>query len=102
MPTTGKNVRAGEKPPVEPVLATQHTLAGAAAFSKFFIQTIDWGYATTNGAYPRHYYTSACIGCSNQADGIDRTRAAGNYYVGGRLQVVSSQATGTVAARERR
>ena len=47
VPTTGPNLlHPGERPPVMPALATQHTPEGAVAFAKFFIQTIDWGFAT--------------------------------------------------------
>ena len=91
VPTTGPNLlHKGERPPVMPALATEHTPAGAVAFAKFFIQTIDWGFATTSGAYPRHYYGKSCIECASHADGIDNTRKAGDYYVGGRFMVTAA------------
>jgi Family of unknown function (DUF6318) len=92
VPTTGPNLRyRGEKPPVEPVAALEHTADGAKAFAEFFIKTIDWGYATMSGAYLRHYEAPACTTCRSLADGIDADRRQGRKYIGGRLsRVVSS------------
>lgn len=72
---------------MEPVLATKHTDAGAKAFAKFFIRTIDWGFATTSGAYMRHYFQHSCVECRSHADGLDNTRKAGGHYLGGRFTV---------------
>ncbi|HEU5009049.1 MAG TPA: DUF6318 family protein [Jatrophihabitantaceae bacterium] len=92
VPTTGPNlVRKGERPPVMPVLATKHTPAGAVAFAKFFIRTIDWGFATTSGAYMRHYFTKSCIECASHADGLDNTRKAGEYYLGSRFRIAAAR-----------
>jgi hypothetical protein len=88
VPRTGPNlVTAGEQPPVMPVEATQHTQQGAVAFARFFIRTIDWGFATTSGAYMRHYFEPSCIECRSHADGLDNTRKAGEHYLGGRFQI---------------
>jgi hypothetical protein len=92
VPTTGPNLNhKGEKPPVMPLLATKHTSAGAVAFAKFFIKTIDWGFATTSGAYIRHYYAPSCIECANHANGIDNTRKAKEHYVGDRFTITSAR-----------
>ena len=79
-----------------PALATQHTPAGAVAFAKFFIQTIDWGFATTNSAYMRHFYASSCAECVSHADGIDRTKNAGDHYLGGRFTINSARLASSV------
>jgi hypothetical protein len=93
VPTTGPNlVRAGERPPVMPLAATKHTQAGAVAFAKFFMRTIDWGFATTSGSYIRHYYASSCVECANHADSLDATRKAGEFYVGGRFTLTDARA----------
>jgi hypothetical protein len=90
VPTTGPNLlKAGEQPPVMPLEASQHTPAGAIAFAKFFIQTIDWGFATTSGAYMRHYFLSSCIECASHADSLDKTRKAGEHYLGSRFAIRS-------------
>ena len=86
VPTTGPNLRSpDERPPIEPVLATQHTAAGAKAFAEFFVRTIDWGFATMSGAYIRHYSLPSCTDCATFADGMDKARASGHRYVGGRI-----------------
>jgi hypothetical protein len=84
-------LRKGERPPVLPALATEHTPAGAVAFAKFFIQTIDWGFATTSGAYMRHYYAKSCVECASHADGLDNTRKAGEYYIGSRFRITEAE-----------
>jgi hypothetical protein len=86
VPLTGKNLtKVGEKPPIYPDAARANTQAGALAFAKFFLQTIDWGFATTSGAYMRHYAAQSCGLCSGIGDGLDKTAAAGHLYLGGRF-----------------
>lgn len=70
-----------------PVDATKHTRAGAAAFAKFFIQTIDWAYATTSTTYMRHYFQLSCVACRSTADAVDKARRAGHYFVGDRFKI---------------
>jgi hypothetical protein len=96
VPTTGPNLLSpGEKPPLPvPLVRTE---AGARAFAEFFIKTIDWGYATTNSAYMRHYYQPSCDGCEVLADNIDSTHVAALHFDGGRLAIIRS-ASGTSAA----
>jgi hypothetical protein len=90
VPTTGPNLlHKGERPPVMPALATKHTPAGAVAFAKFFIQTIDWAYATTNTAYMRHYYVNACVTCRSIDQAITRAAKRGRHFVGDRLSVIA-------------
>ena len=91
VPTTGPNTKAGEKPPIMPLEATQHTADGAKAFAEFFIKTIDWGYATTSSAYMRHYFLKSCQGCRIFADAIDAAKRKGHSFVGGRFAVQSSE-----------
>ena len=91
VPRTGPNMRPGEKPPVMPVAATRHDPAGAKAFAEFFIRTIDWGFATLNGAYIRHYATSSCVGCLSFADGMDADKRLARRYIGGRIAVTSTR-----------
>lgn len=92
VPTTGPNVSGpAERPPVEPILATQHSAAGAKAFAEFFIRTIDWGFATMSGAYIRHFSAPECDSCASLANGIDKDRRAGDRYIGGRTTVRSSR-----------
>jgi hypothetical protein len=90
VPTTGPNANAGEKPPVMPIAATQHTAAGAQAFAKFFIQTIDWGYATTSTTYMRHYFDRRCVGCTSISEAIDGASARNRRFVGDRFTIRSA------------
>ena len=46
--TTGPNVRPGERPPVMPAAAKQHTQEGALAFATFYIKALDWAIAATD------------------------------------------------------
>jgi hypothetical protein len=92
VPLTGTNLLAkGEKPPVMPGIAVQHTDAGAMAFAKFYLQTVDWGFATTNAAYMRHYYDKQCIGCMNLSDAITRVAKKNWHYIGGRYHIRSTR-----------
>jgi hypothetical protein len=88
VPTTGPNVTAAdERPPVMPVEATLHSRAGAQAFAVFFIETIDWAYATTSSAYMRHYFDHRCIGCRSIAHAIEGARAKRRHFIGDRLTI---------------
>ena len=90
VPRTGPNTRPGETPPVMPMLATQHSAAGARAFAEFFIKTIDWGYATTSSTYMRHYFEPTCIQCRNVELFLNTARSKGDHYLGGRIAVVDA------------
>ncbi len=93
VPTTGPNItKAGEAPPVMPVIATQHSAAGGVAFAKFFIQTMDWGYATTSSAYMKHYYEATCVECSANASGMDDAAQKHDRYIGDRFQNIRAVA----------
>jgi hypothetical protein len=88
VPTTGTNLLArGEKPPVMPASALQHTDAGAMAFAKFFLQASDWGYATTNPSYMLHYYNASCIRCELLAANVDSAARHAWHFVGGRFTI---------------
>jgi hypothetical protein len=88
VPTTGPNLRTkDERPPVEPVAALAHTRAGANAFAKFFIRTIDWAYATTSTTYMRHYFESSCAICRGLASQIDRDRRRHLHFIGDRITI---------------
>jgi hypothetical protein len=71
-----------------PVLAAQHSRAGARAFAAFFIKTLDWGMATVSGTYLRHYAARDCSTCRSLAHDLDADRAAEHRYIGGRSRVI--------------
>ncbi len=90
VPRTGPNVTSkAERPPVMPVAATKHTAQGAKAFAEFFVKTIDWGYATTDSRYMRHYFEKSCRLCGDFANDFDQTKAGKYHYVGDRLHLIS-------------
>ncbi len=90
VPTTGPNIKRGEKPPIMPLEATQHTADGAKAFAEFFVKTIDWGYAVTSGAYVRHFAAATCSDCTGQANFLDAQRRLGRHFVGSRFTITKS------------
>jgi hypothetical protein len=100
VPLTGRNVRPGEKPPIYPAAAAARTQDGANAFARFFVQTLDWGFATTNGAYMNHYYGSSCGICDSFSRSFRATALAGNHYIGSRISVrdVSAESIAPVTA----
>ncbi len=71
-----------------PTAATKHTADGARAFAKFFIQTIDWGYATTSSTYMRRYYQPSCTQCRVTRLALDNAQRDKQHYLGGRLTIV--------------
>jgi hypothetical protein len=86
-----------------PLLATQHTKAGAIAFAKFFELTIDWGYATTSTAYTKHYYEPSCITCKSIQLGLDKAASQKHRFIGGRMTITRavSRPVRNVASAER-
>ena len=88
VPRTGPNLRfAGESPPAPPQAATAHTTHGAVEFARFFLLTIDWGYATTSSAYLNHYYEPSCAGCRIAAASLDKLAHEQRHVVGGRYHL---------------
>ncbi|WP_375497152.1 DUF6318 family protein [uncultured Jatrophihabitans sp.] len=91
MATTGPNVRPGEKPPTLERLGRLNTAAGADAYARYWMRTLDWAYATTSSAAIRNLYTSSCAGCAAFSRNIiDSTRAANEHFIGGRIVVTDS------------
>jgi hypothetical protein len=80
----------GEQPPLMPAIARQNTVAGAVAFGRFFVATIDWGYATTSSAYMRHYFNSGCGDCAAIVGFLDTAARQNLHYIGGRLTITDA------------
>lgn len=102
VPRKGKNLRKGEKPPVMPAAAKTHTNGGARSMAKFYFRTIDWGFATTDSHYMRHYFnasgSSKCANCTTIADTFDRLKGKGDYFTGDRYSfghTINGPATGS-------
>jgi hypothetical protein len=90
--TTGPNVRPGEKPPVLPAVGKKNTPAGARAFAVFYVQALDWGYATMDSTLAKSLYAKSCNGCERFMRVIfDSQRAKGRHYEGSRLTATGAQ-----------
>ena len=68
-------------------MAAQQTTAGAGAFARFFLLTVDWGFATTSGAYMAHYFDPSCDECLQLQSGLNATATQGWHFVGGRYTI---------------
>lgn len=58
---------------------------GATQFAMFWIQTLDWGYATTDSTLAKIYYAPSCSECKRFTDIIDSAKQAGHHFRGGRI-----------------
>ncbi|SHH52933.1 hypothetical protein SAMN05443575_4007 [Jatrophihabitans endophyticus] len=85
VPTTGPNVRPGEKPPTESALAKTHTPPGATEFALFWFQALDWGYATTDTTLTTGRYLTPCSTCTDFVNDIDTARRRHQHFQGGRI-----------------
>ena len=98
--TTGPNVRPGERPPIMPPAAKQHTQEGALAFAGYFIRALDWSIATTNPALLVPVSSPSCVACDSYISRLDTLRRANGYLHGGRLKLISEKvATGSFSIR---
>jgi hypothetical protein len=91
--TTGPNVRPGEKPPLLPAEGLENFPAGADVFARYWIEALDWGYATTDSTLAKSLYVSSCTNCSRFVSGeFDSVASKGEHYQGGRLSISASEA----------
>jgi len=70
-------------PPAMPAAAKRKTKAGAIAFTKTFIKTLNYSGASGDTAPFRRLFIAPCTRCEATADGIDKTYSAGGYFRGG-------------------
>jgi Family of unknown function (DUF6318) len=82
---SGPNVRPGEKPPVFPAEAKQHTSEGALMFAGYFVKALDWSLATTDPALLKPISAPTCQACHSYIDAIGTLAAGGGHVVGGRI-----------------
>jgi hypothetical protein len=71
-----------------PAIARQDSAAGAEAFARYWLTTLD--YATTSGDTTLLRQLANCAGCNALADGIDRLRAEGGRTLRGKATVSKS------------
>lgn len=87
--TTGPNVQPGEKPPVLPAEALQHTASGARIFGVYFVKALDWSIATTDPYLLRPIASPSCKACSRYVTDLASLQAEGGYIRGGRIRLRS-------------
>ena len=95
--TTGPNVRPGERPPIMPSAAKQHTQEGALAFAGYFIRALDWSIATTDPRPLVPISDPTCVACSNYVKEIREVRAQGGYIRGGRISLSAAEINQSVS-----
>ena len=88
--TTGPNVRPGEKPPSFPPSMNTDDRVAVDVYAKYWMQTLDWGYATTDSALARHAFLPVCTDCERFIKIFDDARAADEHFRGGRISFDSS------------
>lgn len=91
VPTTGPNVRPGEKRPELAGAGHTNSPQGQLAFATYWMQSIDWAYATTSSTLSRSLFDSTCAGCTRfLRNVIDYTVRHHEHFAGGRLHVIST------------
>ena len=85
--TTGPNVRPGEKPPVFPALAKQHTELGASLFGAYYFRALDWAIATNDDSPVRRIAASTCNSCQKVYDELRLLHSRHEIETGGRIQI---------------
>ena len=94
--TTGPNVRAGERPPIMPPTAKQHTQEGALAFAGYFYQVFDFSLRTMTTKALQSLSSDTCSSCQKHIKSIDDLVAKGGHVQGGRISLRSiNRVTGT-------
>lgn len=90
VPTTGPNVRPGEKPPKLDALGHQRSAPGVVEFATFWVRAIDWGYATTNPNILRGLFLPSCVVCENFLKNFSFTAAHHQHFEGGRVSILQA------------
>jgi hypothetical protein len=83
---------------VLPPVGRTHTPDGARLFAEFWLEALDWGYATTDSTLARRLYSPACTDCARFMHNFDDTRRKGHYLMGGRSTITAAY----LASNERR
>ncbi|WP_375480776.1 DUF6318 family protein [uncultured Jatrophihabitans sp.] len=88
VPTTGPNVRPGEKPPVLRNVSRDNL--GAIEFGRFWFQSVDWAYATMNTTLLQQHSAPTCSDCKLAESVFTDRSARGEHFSGGRVSVIST------------
>jgi hypothetical protein len=88
--STGANVRPGEKPPTLSPVGKTNTPIGADLFARYWIRTLDWGYATTDSSLAKAIFARSCTGCARFMRQFEDASSAGWHFRGGRLAILGT------------
>jgi hypothetical protein len=94
--TTGPGVQPGDKPPVLPDAAKQHTSTGALLFADYYFKAFDWSVATNDPYLVESISGPSCSACQRVIKGLRSFANEGAILRGGRIHVQSAKiVTGT-------
>jgi hypothetical protein len=81
--TTGPGVRPGEKPPVLPAEAQEHTAIGAELFAAYYLRAVNWSIETNDGYLIRGISSASCQTCTRLVEGFASLAASSRHQNGG-------------------
>ncbi|WP_141845950.1 DUF6318 family protein [Humibacillus xanthopallidus] len=70
-----------------PAAARPETIEGAAAFSKFYFDTLNEAFRKADPSVLKGLSSPSCAMCNSLAEGVSEVRAAGNHYGGDLAQI---------------
>jgi hypothetical protein len=89
--STGPNVRPGEKPPVLPEAAKEHSPAGALVFAGYYFKALDWSIATNDPYLVAKISDPTCGSCKRYIHGLNELAATSSRQNGGRIRLRSAK-----------
>lgn len=103
-PTTATTTAGDPQAPKMPPLAKKQSTAGAKAFVKYYVASLNYSWATGQGLPIRRLSAQSCIACSSLANTIDKFTAAGGFQRGAdwhvrRIELVPTQSARLPIAR---
>lgn len=89
--TTGPGVLPGEKPPVMPPEAREHTPEGALAFASYFMKALDWSAATNDTYLVQQISDQSCSACQRDIAAAKALLMEGARELGGRTRTLEAK-----------
>ncbi len=90
--TTGPNLRPGEKPPVPPPAAKQHSSLGATQLGAYYFRALGWSLATNDDYLIRALAPPTCATCRRVIAGLAEVHRLGEVQLGGAISVLEARA----------
>ena len=82
-PSPTATASASPTPPAMPAAARQKTKAGAVAFTRHFMEVLNYSGGSGETRAFRGTFNALCTRCDGIADGIEQTYSLGGSYIGG-------------------